>query len=147
MAPARLFRSALGDSSLSPRIRFQSQYNAACAALLCADGRVEKGAEPPNFEGAGRLRKQALAWLNANLVMWKRVMKSNAKARAPGIKQLRHWLSDPDLATVRNAGRLTELSSEDRAAWAKLWREVRDAIGPVVARRPKSSATSNPTAK
>ena len=135
----KLFQAALGDAALSPRLRFQHQYDAACAALLCAAGKVEKESKPPDAAEAARLLKQALDWLTGNLATWRQLMKSNPKARVAGVKQLRHWLSDPDLESVRGKA-IDQLPQSEREGWRKLWADVAEVLDaePVVAPRPRS---------
>jgi hypothetical protein len=51
----------------------QAGYNAACAAALAAAG---KGKEepPPDEMVKARWRKQAIAWLKADLAAWAKVV-------------------------------------------------------------------------
>ena len=80
-------------------------------------------ADPPNAAEASRLRKLALKWLTDKFATWMQLMETNPKARAAGIKQLRHWLSDPDLAAVRGKA-IDRLPQTERDGWRKLWAEV-----------------------
>ena len=44
-----------------------------------------------------------------------------------------HWLTDPDLASVRERAELEKLPLDERVGWVKLWtevRELRDATAP-----------------
>jgi Flp pilus assembly protein TadD len=139
---ARLFRKALADRTLPRQLRFRFEYNAACAAVLCAAGRVEKGADAPDAEESKRLRKDALEWLEANLATWKRLMRFDARYRAFGMTQLRHWLIDSDVAYVRDNA-IDRLPADERTAWRKLWADVRTVIRsyPVMAPRPRQRST------
>ncbi len=114
------YQSGLDDPKLARQLRFRVEYNAACAALLCAAGKVEEGADSPE---AAKLRKQALEWLTTNLATWKRMMEKKPQARAAGMKQLRHWQTDADLANVRGP-EINGLREEEREGWRELWAEV-----------------------
>ena len=120
---AKLYQLGLDDSKLGPQTRFRYQYNAACAALLCVAGKVEQGTDQPDAEEAAKLRRQALAWLNANVDTWKDRVDMNPRARATAIEQLRRWQTDPDLAIVRGRA-INKLPEEDREGWRKLWAEL-----------------------
>ena len=72
---------------------------------------------------AAKLRKQALEWLTTNLATWKRMMEKKPQARAAGMKQLRHWQTDADLANVRGP-EINGLREEEREGWRELWAEV-----------------------
>jgi serine/threonine-protein kinase len=122
-AAARLFADSFtADPRLAADLRTQDRYNAACAAALAADG---KGADADRFPAKGRagLRRQALAWLTADLAAWARLA-DNALARPALLQTLRHWQTDPDLAGVRDPTALAGLPEAERAAWAKLWADV-----------------------
>lgn len=137
---ARLFQSGLADKSVPRPLRIRYEYVAACAAVLCAGGKVEKDARPPDAEESARLRQQALEWLNANLADRQRLMKVNAKNRAAGLRVLRHWRTNPDLAAVRGEA-IDRLPESERGGWRQLWTGVRAVIRsqPVTAPRPRSS--------
>jgi tetratricopeptide (TPR) repeat protein len=117
-AAARFYADAFAaDPKLADGPPLDPRYWAACSAVLLA------GRGPG--EEAAKLRRQALAWLRADL---------SRKARAPqgGTPQergrlqeaLRYWQAAPDLAGVRDAGALAALPAEERAAWQQLWAEV-----------------------
>jgi tetratricopeptide (TPR) repeat protein len=100
------------------------RYNSACFACLAAAGRG-KDAPPPAERPA--LRKQARDWLAADLAAWReRVAANPAKYRTVAHGQTAHWLTDPDLRSVREPSDLEKLPDEERGRWAKLWAEVRD---------------------
>lgn len=120
----QLYRTALSDPSISPELRFQHEYLAACAALLCAAGKVEKGADSPDVEEAAKLRKQALEWLTANLPSLQRQIETaEPKSRAAAIRHLRHWYADGDLAIVHSTA-IEQLPEAERKGWRKLWADV-----------------------
>eukprot|EP00913_Durusdinium_trenchii_P023449 g22027.t1 len=139
-----LYETAIGDTRLAGKLRAGHVYNAACAALLCAAGNVEKGAQPPTAKEAARLRDQARIWLIATLTVQKQTIAQYPKYRTTIIKQLRHWQTDPDLATVRGSA-IDRLPEPERNGWRRLWADVAKTIPrqktlprqPIVARRPK----------
>jgi hypothetical protein len=67
------------------------------------------------------LRKEALDWLNADLDAWRKQLTANPKSRLAQQK-MQHWLTDADLASVRD---LENLPAAEREGWKKLWAEVR----------------------
>jgi serine/threonine-protein kinase len=104
------------DVPIGPR------YLAACSAARAAAGLARDAAGLD--EGArARLRQQALAWLEAELALWKKV-DGKAPRQVP-----RSWLEDEDLAGVRSRSALKKLPAEERAAWLRLWAGVRDLAG------------------
>jgi tetratricopeptide (TPR) repeat protein/serine/threonine protein kinase len=104
----------------------QHRYNAACAAALagCAQG---KDAGNLDDKECGRLRRQALDWLRADLEAWGRLLDrepDKARAAAQVAKSLRDWLLDPDFVGVRGLGAFYRLPVAERPAWQKLWNDV-----------------------
>jgi hypothetical protein len=72
-----------------------------------------------------RLRKQALDWLRADLVLRTRQLGSGQPAASADVWQkLNHWRRDHDLAGIRDKEALAKLSAEERAACEKLWSDV-----------------------
>jgi tetratricopeptide (TPR) repeat protein len=88
---------------------------AAHAAVRAANG---EGINPPDEAGRLALRRQALAWLQADL----------AARKKAGDPFLEEWLTDPALASVR--GSAIARLPEDRAAWHQLWDDVYQAVAP-----------------
>jgi tetratricopeptide (TPR) repeat protein len=129
-AAARLWSEALqADPGLAADRQAQHRYNAACAAVLAGSG---KGRDdpPPDDAARARLRDQARAWLEAELVVWEGLLKSGPDAaRAGVVETLRHWQADADLATVRDAAPLAALPASERAAWRGLWDKVASLLG------------------
>src|SRR5439155_3327746 len=75
------------------------RYNAACAAALAGCGQGEDTKSLDKKE-RGRLRRQALDWLRADLAACRRLLeKEPAKARM--VQQMRQWQTDPDFVGVR----------------------------------------------
>ena len=94
--------------------RLYLRYNAACAAVHCADG---KG--PTSISTAERqtYRKQALDLLAADLVT---LSKLGASDQVLVRKTLRIWRADSDLESVRPP-RTAGLPPEERNRWEELW--------------------------
>jgi serine/threonine protein kinase len=96
------------------------RYNAACAAMRCADGRGPNA--PPAPERPG-YRKQALDFLTADLAAIRKLPDTD---RAFVQRMMQHWLKDEDLASVRDPMAVEKLPPDERDAWKKLWADVRD---------------------
>jgi hypothetical protein len=94
------------------------RYNLACYACLAATG---AGKNPAPEAARPRLRKEALDWLNADLDAWRKQLTANPKSRLAQQK-MQHWLTDADLASVRD---LENLPAAEREGWRKFWAEVR----------------------
>jgi tetratricopeptide (TPR) repeat protein len=124
-AAARLYVAALKvDPKLCADRRAQHAYNAACAAVLAGCGQGHDDPLPDEAARAG-LRKQALEWLTAELVIWGRILDTNdPKARESVVQTLQHWKVDTDLAGVRDRDALAKLPEAERAAWQAHWAEV-----------------------
>jgi serine/threonine-protein kinase len=124
---ARLFDAALrGDSRLTGDLRSGHRYNAACAAALAGAGQGE-GKAPPDEEEKARWRKQAVAWLAAELALsTKRVEPGPSQAQdlVVVVRRLRHWKQDIDLAGIRDAAAIQALPEDERKACLALWTDV-----------------------
>jgi Flp pilus assembly protein TadD len=109
-AAARFTAAALeAEPGLAASPATGVRYNGACAAVLAGD-------RAPAKLRAG-LRRQALAWLRADLDAW-------TKSPGPPARDaLRHWQADADLAGVRGAA-LAALPDAERRDWARLWAGV-----------------------
>jgi serine/threonine-protein kinase len=100
------------------------RYAAACSAALAGCGRGGDAAGVPPGQKAD-LRRQALAWLRADLGGWQQRLEAGKPADRELVrKTLAHWRRDPDLAGVRDAAGLAALPEAERLAWHKLWAEV-----------------------
>jgi serine/threonine protein kinase len=97
---------------LDPAHRLPHRCNAARAILAA-----------PRADG--RLRRQALAWLRAELDLWAgRLDSGKAEERSGAARALGRWLRDRDLAGVRDPQALKALPAEERASWRKLWADA-----------------------
>ena len=71
------------------------------------------------------LRRQALRWLRADLLVYARL----AERGTPAVRQtlwrrMQHWQKDADLASVRDRDALARLDADERKEWQQLWEEV-----------------------
>jgi tetratricopeptide (TPR) repeat protein len=99
------------------------RYDGACHAVLAAAGK-EKGPGPGARERE-RWRKQALTWLRADLTVWdKRLTDKKPRAREAALGYVGHWLTDADLASVRDLGALAAIPAGEREAWARFWTDA-----------------------
>jgi serine/threonine-protein kinase len=124
-AAARLYADAFAaDPNLAEGLWTASRARAAGCAALAGCGGGADGAALSEAERA-RWRRQALAWLQADLARHAKLRESgNPTERTEVQRQLRGWLADPHLAGVRGAEAMARLPAEEREGWAKLWAEV-----------------------
>jgi tetratricopeptide (TPR) repeat protein len=101
-----------------------ARYNAACYAALAGCGKGE-GAPGPDGAERTRLRRQALAWLRADLASYAKRLAGAPAERAAAVRQLEHWQKDEDFAGVRDAAGLALLPDDERKEWAALWADVK----------------------
>jgi hypothetical protein len=95
------------------------RFHAACCAALAAE------ALEPGDKERSRLRRQALAWLRADLALWeKQTDVHNAGDRAKAHRSLWVWENHPGLASVRDKDGLARLPEPERKDWEKLWADV-----------------------
>jgi serine/threonine-protein kinase len=106
------------------------RYLAARCAALAGCGLGKDGEKLSEVERS-RWRKQARAWLRADLAMWAAKLNSDSPlARNFARRMLTHWQTDPDLAGLREPARLKMLAPDERQGFLALWAEV----GAVLAR-------------
>jgi Flp pilus assembly protein TadD/serine/threonine protein kinase len=125
-AAARFYAEAFTADPLlaADLLRTEHRYNAACCAALagCGQGRDAAGL---GAKERARLRRQARAWLGADLAAWAKLLANEpATARPRVLQYLRHWLRDADLAGVRAPEALARLPKAERRRWQQLWQEV-----------------------
>jgi serine/threonine-protein kinase len=122
---SRLWAEALAaDPGLANDREAAPRYHAACAAALAAAGQGADAAQLDDPE-RGRLRKQALAWLRADLAWRSQQLESRQPVDPTAAREaLRRWQEDRDLAGIRDAAVLTQLPAEERAACTQLWADV-----------------------
>src|SRR5262249_14300942 len=124
-AAARFYADAFAaDPKLADELKAFHRYNAACYAALAAAGQGEDADKLTGKERA-RLRRQALDWLRADLAAWRMLLeKQQDKVRPVVIEKMRHWLEDPDFASVRGPEALGKLPEGERTEWRRLWEDV-----------------------
>jgi serine/threonine-protein kinase len=121
---ARLWGEAIKvDPKIVEDRRAQHRYNAACAAALagCGKGKDEPA---PDDKAKCKLRQQALDWLNAELVIWDKLLARDGKAKPIVLATLQHWKVDPDLAGLRDTSELAKLPEKEKKSALALWAEV-----------------------
>jgi serine/threonine-protein kinase len=126
---ARFFADAFAiEPKCAADLRAAHRYNAACSAALAAAGQGEDATDLADKERA-RLRKQALAWLRADLDAWAKLVDGGKAAdRQAAQGQMRHWQGDADLSGVRHPWSLLRLPGDERRQWQKLWADVDDLL-------------------
>jgi serine/threonine protein kinase/Flp pilus assembly protein TadD len=100
------------------------RYDAACAAAQAGCGQG-KDADTLNAKERADLRRQALAWLRADLTAWRELLeKEPGKVRPVLAEKMQHWQKDSALAGVRSEKGLKQLPPAERGAWRQLWTKV-----------------------
>lgn len=120
-ASTRLWEQAFAaEPALAEDLKAAHRYNAACVAALAGCGQGRDDPQPDDAARA-RLRRQALAWLQADL----RLHAERPEIEVAEVRgALESWTRDPDLAGVRDPDALDRLPEDERAAWRALWAEV-----------------------
>jgi Tfp pilus assembly protein PilF len=112
-----------GRPRLAEDVKKGKRYDAACAAALAAAGAGRDG-ENQNDGDKVAPRKQALAWLRADLQAWNDLLQTDRQAAAVVKQKMEHWRRNADLAGVRDEQELARLPAEERRAWRELWADV-----------------------
>jgi tetratricopeptide (TPR) repeat protein len=100
-----------------------SLYAAAVAAVRAAAGQGPEKSRPGEPERADK-RRQALAWLRANLELTTKLRNDGNL----GGGSLAAWHTDPALASVRDPAALAKLPDAERKPWQRLWADVASAV-------------------
>ena len=124
-AATRFITEALArEPTLSADLRTHHRYNAACLAALAGCGRGEDADMLGDVERK-RLRKQARVWLQADLVLWDKILKSGPPKDGAAVgKAMTYWRKDPDLAGIRDPIALEKLPPDEREECMALWNEA-----------------------
>jgi tetratricopeptide (TPR) repeat protein len=119
---AGLYTAAFAeDRTLADDLGNWLRYCGACSAARAATGQGEDAADLDDADRS-RLRKQALDWLRADLVLHeKRLATGKPEDRRAVHEALLHWQEDADLAGTRDAAALAAMPVEDRTAFTQLW--------------------------
>jgi serine/threonine-protein kinase len=125
VALAKLYTEAFAaDPKLADDYHLGHRSSAARAAALAGCGAAQDGGARNQAERAA-WRRQARAWLHADLAAWTKMMDSDsAPDRDLAKKTLTRWQVDPDLGGIRERGALERLSKDEREACLALWRQV-----------------------
>jgi serine/threonine protein kinase/Flp pilus assembly protein TadD len=120
----QLYSEGLKKLPITGEFKVTQFYNGACAACLAATGKGQDALELDDTE-RGRLRGQALHWLQAALAIEKeRVEKASAAQRVAARKRVEHWLVDTDVAVLRDPVSLAKLPAEERDDCLRFWTDV-----------------------
>jgi hypothetical protein len=124
LAAARCFTAAFDTPVVPAPDRFDRYlYNAACAAVLSSAG--QRDAHDLEQSEREKWREQAHEWLSDLLSLYvSEHLAGEANRREAAVEVLRHWQTDPDLATVRDDEHLAQLPAAERPRWERLWQEV-----------------------
>jgi serine/threonine-protein kinase len=132
-AAARFYADAFAaEPGLAERAGHRSAAARSAALAGCS-----RGADAAGLSAAdrARLRRQALAWLRADLAAWQARAGDTARAE-PARRALAGWETDAALAGVRDPAALAELPGAERGEWRLFWAEVADALGRAPPPRP-----------
>jgi tetratricopeptide (TPR) repeat protein len=119
-AAARLFAAAFAaQPALAEDLASRGRYDAACAAVRAAAGEGPDAA-PLDERRRAALRRQAVAWLQADLALINRLVRAGKSVGW----SLTTWQKDPSLSSVRDRAGLDRLSDAQRKDWQRLWADV-----------------------
>ncbi len=110
--------------NLADNLKGQHRLHAACFAALVAAGKGRDAVRLPEEARAG-LRLLAFAWLRADLDACRGLLDKEPTTQPFVRQRLAFVLRDADLASVRDPAPLSRLPEAERAAWARLWANVR----------------------
>jgi tetratricopeptide (TPR) repeat protein len=123
-ASARLYADAFAtEPSLANDPERGRRYRAACMAASAGCGRG-KDASNLDDEERARLRAQARQWLRAEVAAWGKKIDSAPAARESTEEALKLWLTDPDLAGLREPDLLDKLPVAEVRACREMWHEI-----------------------
>jgi hypothetical protein len=123
------------DAKLAEDLAQAHRYNAACSAALAAAGQADDAKHLPDKVQL-MLRRQALAWLRADLAAyWKLARAGEPNTKQFAHDQVAHWQQDTDLASVRDRDALARLPDDEHRAWNQLWGEVAALLKQVEAKK------------
>jgi tetratricopeptide (TPR) repeat protein len=119
-AAARLYAAVFAaHPALAEDTGSRHRYAAACAAARAAAGQGPDAAPLDERQRDG-LRRQALAWLKADLARITRLGREGKSVRW----SLTTWQTDSSLTSVRDRAGLNALSDAQRKDWQRLWADV-----------------------
>jgi serine/threonine-protein kinase len=126
---AGLYEDAFAaDPKVAEDLESTHRYSAACCAALAAGNQGADGRKPDEKERA-RWRKRAREWLRADLAARAKQLENGTPADREDVQtNLRHWLQDKDLASIRDKDAVAKLPIEEREACQKLWADVAELL-------------------
>jgi tetratricopeptide (TPR) repeat protein len=111
------------QTRMAEDLKSGNRYDAACSAALAAAG--VGGDDVLNDADRAALRKQALAWLRADLGEWGKQLETGTTRALDALqRKLQDWRRDIDLVGLRDTAALANLPATERAALSKLWADV-----------------------
>jgi tetratricopeptide (TPR) repeat protein len=124
-ASARLRGDAFAaDPELAADLERGHRFDAACAAAMAARGQG-KDADGLSEAERARWRKQALAWLRADLKANAKLLEGgNPQDRRLVAQRLRRWQRDLEFASLRETDALAKMSVDEQEACKQLWAKV-----------------------
>jgi serine/threonine protein kinase/tetratricopeptide (TPR) repeat protein len=127
-AAARFYAAALdADPKLADDPTLDHRYSAACAAARAAHG--DGDGAPLDAAARARLRKQAVAWLRAELEAAAKPLPAGPPAERTRLVIRRRQLRlDADLASLRDADEVGKLPDGERALLKTLWSDLDAAL-------------------
>src|SRR5262249_22363763 len=127
-AAARFYTEAFAaDKALADKLAAGNRWDAARAAALAGCGRGTDAAPLEAGERA-RLRRQALAWLQAERTAWAARF-VQGQGRAFVVQNLRRWQQDNDRAGVGAPKARERLPADERKGGLALWADVEALAG------------------
>jgi serine/threonine protein kinase/Tfp pilus assembly protein PilF len=125
VAASRFYSEAFAaEPTLADNLTAGHRYRAACAAVQAGCGQG-KDTGSLDAQERGRWRKQALAWLQADLALWRQQLDQTSNNSGPAVlKQMQKWRDDAALACVRGPDALAKLPEAERRDWQMLWQDV-----------------------
>jgi len=126
---AKIFANAFtADAKLANDMVAHHRYHAVFAAALAAAGKGKDADKIDDIE-RGRLRRQAIEWLRADLAHWtKQASSDKSSDRELVLKTLRDWQRHTYLAGIRDKDVLAKLPADEREACQKLWADVAEVL-------------------
>lgn len=98
----------------------EHRFRAACSAILASNDKEQRESHLRPREPE-ELRRQALAWLRADLALTTQVPNDGT---AHSSEMVFAWQNEPALAGVRDAAALAKLEDTEREEWEQLWTDV-----------------------
>ena len=135
LAAARWFTEAFAMSpELAEDLGAGRRYRAARAAAQAADGKGDDAGQLDAPERA-RWRKQAIDWLNGDLVLWGKQLESSPPESHTIIRQaLRNWQQDAAFASLHNRAQVAEFPMAEQEMCRKLWADIDTLLARIGAR-------------